>query len=125
MNKIAALGGQGGFGGQGGLGGNNIQQLNGSNIQTTSENDFWSDLKEALKVLVSPTEGRQVVVSPQAGLVTVRALPSEIAVVKDFLNQSQESLQHSRKKGVLHLTRTCLNFEGGEACPRQVGDPIR
>ncbi|OES37798.1 pilus (MSHA type) biogenesis protein MshL [Alteromonas macleodii] len=88
-----ALGGQGGFGGQGGLGGNNIQQLNGSNIQTTSENDFWRDLKEALKVLVSPTEGRQVVVSPQAGLVTVRALPSEIAVVKDFLNQSQESLQ--------------------------------
>jgi len=88
-----ALGGQGSFGGQGGLGGNNIQQLNGSNIQTTSENDFWSDLKEALKVLVSPTEGRQVVVSPQAGLVTVRALPSEIAVVKDFLNQSQESLQ--------------------------------
>ena len=88
-----ALGGQGGFGGQGGLGGNNIQQLNGSNIQTTSENDFWSDLKEALKVLVSSTEGRQVVVSPQAGLVTVRALPSEIAVVKDFLNQSQESLQ--------------------------------
>jgi len=91
-----ALGGQGGFGGQsgfGGQGGNNIQQLNGSNIQTTSENDFWSDLKEALKVLVSPTEGRQVVVSPQAGLVTVRALPSEIAVVRDFLNQSQESLQ--------------------------------
>ena len=88
-----ALGGQGGFGGQVGLDGNNIQQLNGSNIQTTSENDFWSDLKEALKVLVSPTEGRQVVVSPQAGLVTVRALPSEIAVVKDFLNQSQESLQ--------------------------------
>ncbi|WP_334048883.1 pilus (MSHA type) biogenesis protein MshL [Alteromonas gracilis] len=91
-----ALGVQGGFGGQsgfGGQGGNNIQQLNGSNIQTTSENDFWSDLKEALKVLVSPTEGRQVVVSPQAGLVTVRALPSEIAVVRDFLNQSQESLQ--------------------------------
>jgi MSHA biogenesis protein MshL len=88
-----SLGGQGGIGGQGGLGGNNIQQLNGSNIQTTSENDFWSDLKEALKVLVSPTEGRQVVVSPQAGLVTIRALPSEIAVVKDFLNQSQESLQ--------------------------------
>ncbi|AXT38318.1 pilus (MSHA type) biogenesis protein MshL [Alteromonas sp. BL110] len=83
-----ALGGQSGVGGN-----NNIQQLNGSNIQTTSENDFWSDLKEALKVLVSPTEGRQVVVSPQAGLVTVRALPSEIAVIKDFLKQSQESLQ--------------------------------
>jgi len=92
-NALGGLGGVGGIGGQGGFLGNNIQQLNGSNIQTTSENDFWKDLKEALKVLVSPTEGRQVVVSPQAGLVTVRALPSEIAVVKDFLNQSQESLQ--------------------------------
>ena len=87
------VGVQNGIGGQNGFGGNNIQQLNGSNIQTTSENDFWKDLKEALKVLVSPAEGRHVVVSPQAGLVTIRALPSEIAVVKDFLNQSQESLQ--------------------------------
>ncbi|MDO6566688.1 pilus (MSHA type) biogenesis protein MshL [Alteromonas sp. 1_MG-2023] len=83
---------QSGAGGQNGTS-NNIQQLNGSNIQTTSENDFWKDLKEALAALVSPTEGRKVVVSPQAGLVTIRALPSEIAVVKDFLMQSQESLQ--------------------------------
>jgi MSHA biogenesis protein MshL len=85
--------GQSGMMGQNGMAGNNIQQLNGSNIQTTSENDFWKDLKEALKVLVTPTDGRLVVVSPQAGLVTVKALPSEIAVVKDFLVQSQESLQ--------------------------------
>jgi MSHA biogenesis protein MshL len=85
--------GQAGMMGQNGMAGNNIQQLNGSNIQTTSENDFWKDLKEALKVLVTPTDGRHVVVSPQAGLVTIKALPSEIAVVKDFLMQSQESLQ--------------------------------
>lgn len=94
-NNIAGngIGGQGaGVGGLGGVG-NNIQQLNGSNIQTTSENDFWEDLKEALAILLPPEEGRHVVVSPQAGLVTIRALPSEIAVVKDFLTQSQESLQ--------------------------------
>lgn len=94
-NNIAGngIGAQGGVGGLGGVGGNNIQQLNGSNIQTTSENDFWEDLKEALAILLPPEEGRHVVVSPQAGLVTIRALPSEIAVVKDFLTQSQESLQ--------------------------------
>lgn len=91
-NNLGGIG-QPGMMGQNGMAGNNIQQLNGSNIQTTSENDFWKDLKEALKVLVTPTEGRHVVVSPQAGLVTVRALPSEIAVVKDFLSQSQDSLQ--------------------------------
>ena len=89
-NNIA--GGQAGAGGMNGVG-NNIQQLNGSNIQTTSENDFWKDLKEALGILITPTDGRQIIVSPQSGLVTVRALPSEIAVVKDFLLQSQESLQ--------------------------------
>ncbi|WP_334030549.1 pilus (MSHA type) biogenesis protein MshL [Alteromonas sp. P256] len=94
-NNIGGIGGvgQAGMMGQNGMVGNNIQQLNGSNIQTTSENDFWKDLKEALKVLVTPTDGRHVVVSPQAGLVTIKALPSEIAVVKDFLMQSQESLQ--------------------------------
>lgn len=94
-NNIGGIGGvgQAGMMGQNGMAGNNIQQLNGSNIQTTSENDFWKDLKEALKVLVTPTGGRHVVVSPQAGLVTIKALPSEIAVVKDFLTQSQESLQ--------------------------------
>jgi MSHA biogenesis protein MshL len=94
-NNIGGIGGvgQAGMMGQNGMAGNNIQQLNGSNIQTTSENDFWKDLKEALKVLVTPTGGRHVVVSPQAGLVTIKALPSEIVVVKDFLTQSQESLQ--------------------------------
>ncbi|MEM0515080.1 pilus (MSHA type) biogenesis protein MshL [Pseudoalteromonas sp. YIC-827] len=73
--------------------GNNTQQLNGSNIQTTSENDFWHDLKLALHALVGSQDGRYVIVSPQASLVTVNALPSEIAALKEFLRHSEESLQ--------------------------------
>ena len=48
-NNIA--GGQAGAAGMNGVG-NNIQQLNGSNIQTTSENDFWKDLKEVILALL-------------------------------------------------------------------------
>ncbi|MFY8273760.1 pilus (MSHA type) biogenesis protein MshL [Pseudoalteromonas sp. SSDWG2] len=76
----------------GGIGGNN-QQLNGSNIQTSSDTDFWSDLKEALQALVGNKDGRYVIVSPQASLVTVHALPSEIAAMKAFLKHSEEALQ--------------------------------
>ncbi|RZF80966.1 pilus (MSHA type) biogenesis protein MshL [Pseudoalteromonas sp. CO325X] len=74
-------------------GSGNIQQLNGSNIQTSSESDFWADLKEALQSLVGTHGGRYVIVSPQASLVTVHALPSEIAAMKEFLRHSEESLQ--------------------------------
>ncbi|WP_235575776.1 MULTISPECIES: pilus (MSHA type) biogenesis protein MshL [Pseudoalteromonas] len=68
-------------------------ELNGSRIQTTNQNDFWKDLEIALKTLVGTGEGRYVIASPQASLVTVNALPSEIMQLKDFLRQSQENLQ--------------------------------
>lgn len=73
----------------------NIQntELNGSRIQTTNHNDFWKDLELALKSLIGSGDGRYVVASPQASLVTVNALPSEINQLKDFLRQSQENLQ--------------------------------
>lgn len=77
--------------GTGGSGGGS--QLNGANIQSASETDFWGELKTALESLVGKDKGRYVIVSPQASMVTVHALPSEIAAMKDFLNKSEESLQ--------------------------------
>ncbi|MBE0364901.1 MSHA biogenesis protein MshL [Pseudoalteromonas ulvae UL12] len=74
-------------------GGNNNMQINGASIQTSSESDFWSDLEKALESLVGKAKGRYIIVSPQASLVTVHALPSEIAAMKEFLRQSEESLQ--------------------------------
>ena len=89
-----------GFGGQGaGLGGQGLQggmmgQMNGSNIQTTSESDFWQELEDTLKMIMRATEEdkAKVVVSPQAGLITVRGLPSDIQAVKDFVKRSEQSL---------------------------------
>ncbi len=74
--------------------GQDSQQGNsGINIYTENQSDFWTELKETLEALIGTDEGRAVVVSPQAGLVTVKALPHEIKAIKSFLNDSQEHLR--------------------------------
>jgi len=65
----------------------------GVNVYTENESDFWSELKETLTALVGMEDGRSVIVSPQAGLVTIRALPSEITAVKRFIASTQEHLR--------------------------------
>lgn len=79
--------------GQNGLGGNNQQQFNGSMIQSSSKTDFWKDLQEAVRGILGSLPQRSVVVSPQAGLVTVRGMPDEIAAVRAFLQQTEQHLQ--------------------------------
>lgn len=65
----------------------------GINIYTENESDFWTELKETLTALVGAEGGRSVVVSPQAGLVTIRAFPNEIVAVRKFINDTQEHLR--------------------------------
>lgn len=78
-------------------GGNNGQDSqqgsSGINIYTENQSDFWTELKETLEALIGTDDGRAVVVSPQAGLVTVKALPHEIKAIKTFLTDSQEHLR--------------------------------
>lgn len=69
------------------------QQFNGSTIQSESVTDFWKDLEKAVRSVLGSGDQRMVVVSPQAGLVTVRGMPDEIAAVKAFLGQSEQHLQ--------------------------------
>lgn len=72
---------------------NNQQGSGGVNIYTETESDFWTELKETLTLLVGSEEGRSVIVSPQAGLVTVRALPEEIKVIKNFIKDTESHLR--------------------------------
>ena len=65
----------------------------GINIQTENESDFWKELEETLEALIGRENDRRVIVSPQAGLVTVRALPQEIKAVKKFINDTQTHLR--------------------------------
>jgi len=64
----------------------------GINIYTENESDFWTELKETLTAFVGTKDGRSVIISPQAGLVTVRGLPTEIAAVKKFISDTETHL---------------------------------
>ncbi|QOL26743.1 pilus (MSHA type) biogenesis protein MshL [Thalassotalea sp. LPB0316] len=76
-----------------GYGSNNNNSSSGINIYTENESDFWTELKDTLLTLVGEEDGRSVIVSPQAGLITVRAYPEEIKAVKRFIEDSQNHLR--------------------------------
>lgn len=67
--------------------------INGTNISTRTETDFWSELLATLESMIGKGDGKTVMVTPQAGLVTVRAMPKEIRAVKAFLDVSEEIIQ--------------------------------
>ena len=63
--------------------------LESSRISTTSNNDLWAEIDAALRAIVGKEGGRNVVMSPQAGVIVVRALPSELRGVAEFLKTMQ------------------------------------
>jgi len=78
-------------------GGNNSDSQHSTQIDTQTENDFWSELDTTLKLLVAGNKNAQVVVSPQTSMAIVRALPSEIRLISDYLL----SIQHVLDRQVL------------------------
>ncbi|MEZ9784133.1 pilus (MSHA type) biogenesis protein MshL [Vibrio breoganii] len=69
------------------------EKTGGTDIETLSESDFWTQLETAVATLIGSSDGRSVVVSPQASVITVRAYPDEIREIRRFLGVSQERLQ--------------------------------
>jgi MSHA biogenesis protein MshL len=66
--------------------------LEASRISTTSTSDFWAELATSLKAIVAG-EGRNVVLSPQSGVIVVRATPAEQRQVDEFLRAAQLSVE--------------------------------
>ncbi|MFC4161759.1 secretin N-terminal domain-containing protein [Chitinimonas lacunae] len=66
--------------------------LETTRLSTQSQADLWREVSQVLTALVGPGEGRGVTVSPNTGIVVVRALPSEHAQVSQFLRQAEVSL---------------------------------
>ncbi len=65
----------------------------GTTIETVTESDFWPMLQQAVAELVGTGKGQSVVVTPQAGVITVRAFPDDIRQVREFLGTSQARMQ--------------------------------
>lgn len=64
-----------------------------SEIETSSDADFWGGLEATLRAMVGTGGGRNIMVDPQAGLVMVRAMPGELREVDAYLEAAQSNLQ--------------------------------
>jgi len=70
-----------------------LSELSGSQVETESEADFWSELRVALQAIVGNKDGRSVIINPQSGVVVVRAMPAEIRDVSQFLGTTQDVVE--------------------------------
>jgi MSHA biogenesis protein MshL len=72
-------------------GGNSVA---GSRVQTLNRTDFWGGLRTTLAAIIGgEREDRLIVVTPQAGMVVVKALPGELNSVRDFLERAELSVK--------------------------------
>ncbi|MEC4725440.1 pilus (MSHA type) biogenesis protein MshL [Shewanella sp. D64] len=72
----------------------NSETTSGTFIRSATNTDFWGELKETLVSIIGGTaDGRQVVLTPQASLVTIRAYPNELRQAKSFLKTAESHLQ--------------------------------
>lgn len=74
----------------GALGGIASDATRMSTVQLT---DFWAEVAYAIRTIVGTGEGRSIVVSPQSGVVVVRAMPQELRSVAALLKAMQVSVE--------------------------------
>jgi len=73
---------------------NGVTLSPGSRVQTLNRTDFWSSLQKTLvSIIGGESESRSVIMTPQAGMVVVKAMPHELSAVRDFLERSQLSIK--------------------------------
>ena len=72
----------------GNISGENTQS---SKVETSYSSDFWAELEQTLKMMITNQSVNAVVVNPQAGMVIVKALTSELKTVATFLEQTELS----------------------------------
>lgn len=69
--------------------GNSRGVVVGTRISTQARADFWVELQNSLQMLVGSEKGQRIVVTPQAGIVMVRAQADEIEAVRDYLLKAE------------------------------------
>ena len=69
------------------------RSLESSRVRTEQQSDFWVDLRSALVAIIGAAEGRSVVVTPNAGVVVVRALPTELRAVESYLRATRLAVE--------------------------------
>lgn len=85
--SIQSGGSSSGSGSTGSLSGGGSSSQETSSVQTSTDSKYWEEVSASLKSLVG-TEG-EVVVSPQSGIVIVKAPPATQVVVEKYLRASE------------------------------------
>ena len=67
--------------------------LESSRVSTLQQADFWSDLRTALLAIVGTGEGHSVIVTPQSGVVVIRAFPQQLRAVEQYLRATRLSIE--------------------------------
>ena len=62
-------------------------------LQTSSQADLWKEMGDAVKSMIEPGAGKHVLITPQASLITVRALPDELRQVEQYLQSVKGAVQ--------------------------------
>jgi MSHA biogenesis protein MshL len=69
------------------------RSLESANVRTEQQSNFWVDLRAALLAIVGAEGGRSVIVSPQSGVVLVRAFPAELRAVENYLAATRVAVE--------------------------------
>jgi MSHA biogenesis protein MshL len=67
-----------------------------SRVTTLVRNDLWAELEASLKLLLGDAkagEGKQLIVSPQSGVIVVRAMPRELRAVELYLRAARLNVE--------------------------------
>lgn len=72
---------------------NETRNLVGTTISTATESDFWSDIDQALSMIIGRGDDSQVIVNPGAGLVMVRAGADDLRLVEEYLRRTELIMQ--------------------------------
>ncbi|MGI9285362.1 MAG: pilus (MSHA type) biogenesis protein MshL [Pseudomonadales bacterium] len=64
-------------------------QVVGTKISTKVDADFWRELEDTLQLIVGQDKEHSVLVTPQAGIIVVKALPNKIDAVRDYLTRAE------------------------------------
>jgi MSHA biogenesis protein MshL len=76
-----------------GLGSIATQSLDATRVSMVSQSDLWNEVTIALRTLIGTGAGRNVVVSPQSGVIVVRAMPEELRGVEKYLRAMRLSVE--------------------------------
>jgi MSHA biogenesis protein MshL len=68
-----------------------------SRVTTLIRNDLWGEIEASLRLLIpvdpGRADGRQLIVSPQSGVIVVRALPRDLRQVENYLHSMRINIE--------------------------------